>query len=57
MSIFETLMDFFELGELSASATLVDLLQYGISVFVAVYIVCFLIRSLFLVTTLSSKGW
>lgn len=57
MNIYETLMGFFELGELSASATLVDLLQYGISVFVAVYIVCFLIRSLFLVTTLSSKGW
>lgn len=54
MEIFQTIVDFFEITSLSSTATLVDLLQYGLSLFVAVYIVCFVFRCLFLATTLSN---
>lgn len=57
MSIFESIIQFFEIDGLAVNATLVDLLQYGISIFVAVYIVCFIIRSLFLMITAPNQRW
>lgn len=57
MSIFESIIQFFEIDGLAANATLVDLLQYGISIFVAIYIVCFIIRSLFLMITAPNQRW
>ena len=57
MDIYTSLIEFFEIAPLSSSATFVDLLNYGISLFVAVYIVAFIIRSLFLVVALPDKSW
>ena len=55
MEIFESLMEFFEISSLSGSATFVDLLNNVISIFFAVYIVAFIIRSLFLVCTIPER--
>lgn len=57
MDIYTSLIEFFEISSLSQDATIIDLVNYGISVFVAVYIVAFVIRSLFLVVALPEKNW
>lgn len=57
MDIYTSLIEFFEINTLSQDATIIDLFNYGISVFVAVYIVAFVIRSLFLVVALPEKNW
>lgn len=57
MDIYESLIEFFEITPLGSTATFVDLLNYGISLFVAVYLVAFIIRSLFLVVALPEKQW
>lgn len=57
MDIYTSLIEFFEITSLSQDATIIDLFNYGISVFVAVYIVAFVIRSLFLVVALPEKNW
>ena len=57
MDIFESLVQFFEIDGLAANSTLVDLLQYGISILVSVYLVCFIIRSLFLMVTVPNTRW
>lgn len=55
MEIFESLMEFFEITSLSGSATFVDLINNMISIFFAIFIVCFVIRSLFLVCTIPER--
>ena len=57
MDIYESLIEFFEIAPLASTATFVDLLNYGISLFVAIYLVAFIIRSLFLVVALPEKQW
>lgn len=52
MDIFNSLMDFFGIDALSQASTFPDLLNYIVSITVGIYIVAFLIRSLFLVIAL-----
>lgn len=54
MEIFYQLVDFFGLGSLSVDATFIDLLQYVFSVGCAVFIVCFIIRTFFMICELPS---
>lgn len=55
MEIYESLIDFFGIVPLDSSATFVDLANLSIQIFVGVFIVCFLIRSLFLIVALPDK--
>lgn len=55
MEIFTSLIEFFEIEPLTQSATIVDCINYIISLSVAVFIVCFLIRSLFLIVCVPEK--
>lgn len=55
MELFTSLIDFFQIDPLTSSATFVDVINYIISLTLAVYLVCFLIRSLFLM--ISSPMW
>ena len=57
MDIYTSLVEFFEISSLAQDATIIDLFNYGISVFVAIYLVAFVIRSLFLVVALPEKQW
>lgn len=57
MEIYESIIDFFEIVPLTSSATFVDMLNYLISIGVSVFIVAFLIRSLFLVCTIPFNNW
>ena len=55
MEIYESLMDFFGIVPLESTATMIDLINLGIQWFVGIYIVCFLIRSLFLIVAMPTK--
>lgn len=55
MDIFTSLIEFFEIEPLTQSATLVDCMNYIISLGVSVFIVCFMIRSLFLIIAMPEK--
>lgn len=57
MDIYESLIEFFEISTITSTATIVDLINYIISVSFAVYIVAFIIRSLFLLIVIPDKEW
>lgn len=58
MEIYQSIIDFFGIVPLSSSATLVDLLNLMIMLFVGVYLVAFFIRSLFLIVAIpEAKIW
>lgn len=54
MEIFNEIVDFFGLTPLTAQATIVDVVNYLIAVFVAVYIVIYFFKFLFYVCALPS---
>lgn len=55
MEIYESLIDFFGIVTLDSTATMIDLINLSIQLFVGIYIVCFLIRSLFLIVAMPTK--
>lgn len=55
MEIYESLIDFFGIVPLDSTATMIDLINLSIQLFVGIYIVCFLIRSLFLIVAMPTK--
>ena len=55
MEIYESLMDFFGIVPLDSTATFVDFINLFIQIFVGVYIVCFMFRSLFLMVAAPAK--
>lgn len=57
MEIFTGLMQFFEINNLGSSATFIDLINNLVSIIFAVFIVAFLIRSLFLACTVPFDNW
>lgn len=57
MDIYTSLIEFFDINSLAQDATIIDLVNYGMSVFVAIFIVAFIIRTLFLVVALPEKNW
>ena len=57
MEIFTGLMEFFEISSLSSSATFIDLMNNFISIFFAIFIVAFMIRSLFLACSVPFDNW
>lgn len=48
MEIFNYLISFFGIDMLTEDATLIDAANVGFKVFVSVFLVCFILRSLFL---------
>lgn len=52
MAVFNEIVNFFGLTPLLQSATLIDIINYLISVFVAVYIVIYFFKFLFYVCAL-----
>lgn len=54
MEIYESLIDFFGIVPLEADATFIDLINQYSEIAVAVFLVCFFIRSLFLIVALPS---
>lgn len=56
MEIYESIIDFFGITPLTSSATLVDLFNLSIQIFVGMFLVCFFIRSLFLVVALPDSN-
>lgn len=57
MEVYTSLVEYFELLPLASDATLVDLLNYIVSVGVSVYLVAFMIRTLFLGVTVPLDKW
>ena len=57
MEIYESIIDFFGIVPLTSASTFIDLVNYIISLGVGVFIVAFLIRSLFLVCTIPFDKW
>lgn len=57
MEIFSGLMEFFEISSLGSSATFIDLLNNIVSIIFAIFIVAFMIRSLFLACTVPFDNW
>lgn len=55
MSIYNDICDFFGITVLSAESTFIDLVNYGLSLMVAIFIVAFMIRSIFMVCTIPSR--
>lgn len=55
MAIFNDLMQFFNIGTLSEYATFLDLINYIVSLSVAVFIVAFIIKGIFFVCTLPNN--
>lgn len=55
MEIYESLIDFFGIVPLDSTSTMIDLINLSIQLFVGIYIVCFLIRSLFLIVAMPTK--
>lgn len=55
MEIYNSLCEFFEIAPLEQNATIIDLFNYGISLFLSVFIVCFMIRSLFLIIAMPDR--
>ena len=58
MSIYQSIIDFFGIVPISSSATLVDLINECMQIFVGIYLVCFIFRSLFLIVALpDNRMW
>ena len=58
MAIYQSIIDFFGIVPLDSSATLIDLFNLMIMLFVGVYLVAFFIRSLFLIVAIpEAKIW
>lgn len=57
MDIFTSLIDFFGIDTLTSVSTFPELLNYIIMITVGIYIVAFLIRSLFLIIALPTMRW
>lgn len=58
MSLFQSLIDFFGIVPISSNATLVDLINECMQIFVGIYLVCFIFRSLFLIVALpDNRMW
>ena len=58
MSLFQSLIEFFGIVTISSNATLVDLINECMQVFVGIYLVCFIFRSLFLIVALpDNRMW
>lgn len=57
MEVYTSLVEYFGLTSLSSTATLVDLVNYLIPIGVSVYLVAFMIRSLFLGVTIPLDKW
>lgn len=57
MEVLQSLLEFFEIESLSSSATFVELLTNFTHIVFAVFIVAFLIRSLFLACTVPFDNW
>lgn len=58
MSLFQSLIDFFGIVPISSNATLVDLINECMQIFVGVYLTCFIFRSLFLIVALpDNRMW
>lgn len=58
MEIYNSLIEFFGIESLSSTATFIDLINYVIPLTVAIFIVCFLIRTLFLMVSAPTwDGW
>lgn len=57
MEIFTGLMEYFEISSLSSSATFVDLLNNFVSIVFAIFIVAFMIRTMFLACSVPFDSW
>lgn len=57
MEVYTSIVEYFELLPLASDATLVDLINYIIPIGVSVYIVAFMIRTLFLGITVPFDKW
>ena len=57
MEIYNSLIEFFGITPIQSSATFVDLINEMMSIFVGVYLVAFMIRSLFLIVAMPQKQW
>ena len=55
MEVFNQIIDFFGITTLTQTATIIDVLNYLVSVFVAVYIVIFFFKFLFYVCSLPNN--
>lgn len=55
MDIYNSLIQFFGIDALTSASTATDYLNCIIQIFVSVYLVCFFIRSLFLVVALPER--
>lgn len=57
MEVYTSLVEYFGLTPLASDATLVDLVNYIVPISVSVYLVAFMIRSLFLGVTIPLDKW
>ena len=57
MEIYTSLLEFFDIETLGSSATFIDLINNCISIFFAVFITAFIIRSLFLACSVPFDNW
>lgn len=48
MELFTQFINFFGIDMLTETSSIVDLLNIGFSIFIALFLVCFVLRSLFL---------
>lgn len=55
MEIYQSLIDFFGIVPLDSSATFVDFINLFMQIFVGVYVICFMFRSLFLIVCAPAK--
>lgn len=57
MELYEQLVEDFNISALSASATFVDLVSNMVSLFFAVFITAFMIRTIFLACSVPFDNW
>ena len=55
MDLVQSLYDFFGFDLLSSAVTFPELLSYILQVFIGVWLVLFIIRSIFMVTTIADR--
>lgn len=55
MDIYTSIIEFFGIDALTSASTMTEYLNCIIQIFVSVYLVCFIIRSLFLVVVIPER--
>lgn len=57
MELYEEILQDFNISALSSSSTFVDLISNMVSIFIAIFITAFFIRTIFLACTVPFDNW